>query len=1230
MQWFPVGPDFVFSPVDTGYTRLSPANESGANGRVLSLAMDASADPLHPSVLYAIGGEGPTTPVTSATVFRKAAADAAWSCPGDALLAAHPDVDPFCVATHPSFPDHAYVGTWQDQAMYIFDGAAGTWGGRLPIPGRVRTLIVDPRPVASIASSVIYAATDTGVYLSQNNGGSWTLLLGGDVWSLAAHIPASGTPRFYAGLASTGVWFADTHPTGAGSWTNLSVAPAGFHTVLVDFCPNNPDCAYAWFSHDSSPGPNPDLLYVTLAPRAGWTLKNGAPAAPDATVTGGQRALQAYQGWANFNFAVAPDSPGDGSNDVLFFGSFKYARSADSGVAWTFFTELFHPDVHCVAFAPGSPPAFYVGCDGGLAVYSNATQPSFDPNHVASDDDRGTRDAVSSLTTIYRSGNRGLNNPCAYAVAQDAAGLTQLYTGCVDSGLAVRDGGIGWRQWAGGDALKVAVARATDGVRIRQELFGGIGVGGLLTLRTHAESGGVSGDAYPAADTNGSVISTSNYVIDEVGNCLAGGFIGATVTTTSMMVPATMGTVTIPVMSTAAITDGASISFDNDRGQYYPVFNVTPTSFDIAVLYHGVSPGTAVRLLQLSAFRNALDRSTQQISQHFTPNTTHNSVTAFGRGAGKLACTTYDTTSSTQSLWVVDESLTTGGPATWAEVAVPAGAPPVAALLVDPGGDVEVLFQNAFAALGSSSPTPLYRLPAGGGALSPESCAGLPTGTLPGGAPAPFGAALTDPVQSGVAYVIRGTDVLRLSLDTSAGGRVWHCTEVGTGLPGVWVTDLAVTNVAPSGSTPSVILRAATDGRGIWEIDVSSGATPVAHDLYLRRHLLDEGWTDDLRDHLPHPTRPGEGVYHWECADIKIDRLTSVSATQEYFQTDPDASGVAFTDPTVPAGPVTSIRFDPDQFEMLNDFGEAVPSGNRVRVHVQVQNRSTTGADGVSVWALWTHFSGQLAALNLDDDSTTFDFWGQFRSDGSVVDALPANSRWKAVGAPIVVGGLRADRPQIATWNWDAPSSAGHYCIAVFVHSQASPIGETTNVSVDDLVVHNKQIGQKNLQVIDITTGSHVHEISVHFSNPLSRMLENELVVDISRLPEDVTVGLQIEERVSLTVAPAVRGAEPYGAAPRPDHVFERHRVHPDFGELFLAEPSGRLRMPGVRLEALETIRTRMLVHADPKQMRQRTARLHVFQTVDGRAVGGSTIELRFHGRADDTQVAPPPPPDTE
>jgi hypothetical protein len=1037
MQWFPCGPDFVFDPSDGGYTRLSPSNEGGISGRVLSIAMEASADPLRPNVLYAVGGEGFRDGPTM-TVFRKAAADTHWSCPGDALLQAFPDADPRAVATHPSYPDHAYVGTWNDQAVYAYDGATRTWGPRSPIPGRVRKLIVDPRPVASIAATILYAATDAGVYRSANNGGVWTQVLTGDCWSLAAHIPAAGSPRFYAGLRFSGVWFADTEPLDASHWTNLAIAPAGtFETVLVDYCAANPDCAYAWFASETVP----DAVYNTLDPRGAWTLKNANPTAPDLVAGRPPFALQQWQTFQCLSFGVSPDSPGDGAHDCLIFGSLLYARSPDSGATWTLFRDFFHADLRGLAFAPGSPAALYLGCDGGLALYANATQASFDPNRTIAPDDRSCRDTVTPVTRTYRSGNRGLANACAYAVAQEPAGLTPLYLGCVDSGIAFKDGGQGWRSWSGGDAFKVAVARAPDGVRIRQEVWGGLGPGGQLTLGTHHETGsGVSGAAYPTGDPGGGVYTTSNLVIDDAGNCYAGGYLSTIVTSTTSFVAAAPGPgVTIPVSSTTSITDGASIQLANDPAQAYNVSNVTPSSFDINTLYHDVPAGTNVRLLQLCAFRNALDRSTVRISQLFTPNTLRDTATAFARGGGRLACATYDEVSHATSLWVVDEGATAGGAAAWTQVPLLAGAPSIAALAADVTGDVYVLFEQPFGG------TPLHRLAAGAATATPESCSAVPAG--------PFGQLRADPARPILLWASAGAQVYRLHLDTSA-GRVWAWAAAGTGLPGTLVTELAFTNE---------ILRAATTGRGVWELDTRDTAVPLTTDLYLRRHLLDDGWSATLGDGLPHPLRPGERVWHWECVDIKIDRPTA-SAGGAYFQTDPDASGTPYTDLTVPPGPVHD--FTNLQFDQLKDFGRAVPAGHRVRVHVQVQNRSTTPASAVSVWTLWTRPSGLLPALNLNDDLTTFDFWHQFRADGTVVPALPSNSRWKSVGDPIVLDGIVVDRPQVACWNWDAPAPSGHYCVIAIVHCLASPIGETTNVSVDDIVLHNKQLGQKNLQVI--------------------------------------------------------------------------------------------------------------------------------------------------------------------
>lgn len=80
-------------------------------------------------------------------------------------------------------------------------------------------------------------------------------------------------------------------------------------------------------------------------------------------------------------FAVAPNSPGDGANDILLFGGTPLWRSTNSGVTWEGGTKPYHADHHVFAFIPANPPAgripaTYIGSDGGLGVSTGLANPS--------------------------------------------------------------------------------------------------------------------------------------------------------------------------------------------------------------------------------------------------------------------------------------------------------------------------------------------------------------------------------------------------------------------------------------------------------------------------------------------------------------------------------------------------------------------------------------------------------------------------------------------------------------------------------------------------------------------------------------------------------------------------------------------------------------------------------------------------------------------------------------
>jgi hypothetical protein len=71
-----------------------------------------------------------------------------------------------------------------------------------------------------------------------------------------------------------------------------------------------------------------------------------------------------------------------------------------------------------------------------------------------------------------------------------------------------------------------------------------------------------------------------------------------------------------------------------------------------------------------------------------------------------------------------------------------------------------------------------------------------------------------------------------------------------------------------------VLLRAAVPTRGMWETDVTAGASDKALALYMRDNFLDMGRLPSPPDGVPNPydpSNPGATAYHYQCADIKVD-----------------------------------------------------------------------------------------------------------------------------------------------------------------------------------------------------------------------------------------------------------------------------------------------------------------------------------------------------------------------
>jgi hypothetical protein len=152
---------------------------------------------------------------------------------------------------------------------------------------------------------------------------------------------------------------------------------------------------------------------------------------------------------------------------------------------------------------------------------------------------------------------------------------------------------------------------------------------------------------------------------------------------------------------------------------------------------------------------------------------------------------------------------------------------------------------------------------------------------------------------------------------------------------------------------------------------------------------------------------PKATVYHYECADIKLDAQQLGGSVPDFFQTDPECSI-----------PLSHVLFD-----QLKDNNVNLPGSNQAMVHVQVRNRGVSVADNIVVWVLYARAGAGLPSLSSSAaQGNNFQFWKRFLVIGRITPSLPMDSPWKAVGSPQKLSGISPTNPQVVSGNWTVPT----------------------------------------------------------------------------------------------------------------------------------------------------------------------------------------------------------------
>jgi hypothetical protein len=278
----------------------------------------------------------------------------------------------------------------------------------------------------------------------------------------------------------------------------------------------------------------------------------------------------------------------------------------------------------------------------------------------------------------------------------------------------------------------------------------------------------------------------------------------------------------------------------------------------------------------------------------------------------------------------------------------------------------------------------------------------------------------------------------------------------------------------------SNLLRAATHGRGLWELRTDLAMQPTV-DLFVRDHIMDTGrpptstpvpaaWED--------PTRYislNDPCCWWHCADIKTD-------APPIWQLQP--------------GEVNYFNFET---KLTHQNPE---KGNQNRVYVQVHNRGPLPANNVTVKIMVAGASAGLPDLPTD-------FWTAWPNSAGDVN-------WASVGLPQTIATLEPLRPTVLQWDWTPPASAdAHSCILVVIDSPSDPIPASTKTifNIGQLVTTEKHAGLKNLHVVNLLPDS-LYPFPFYLYG--SRALRSSYLLLIPPLPyPEIRMGMLLSKTMS-------------------------------------------------------------------------------------------------------------------
>lgn len=355
----------------------------------------------------------------------------------------------------------------------------------------------------------------------------------------------------------------------------------------------------------------------------------------------------------------------------------------------------------------------------------------------------------------------------------------------------------------------------------------------------------------------------------------------------------------------------------------------------------------------------------------------------------------------------------------------------------------------------------------------------------------------------------------------------WTWTAFSNGLPQCAILQLSIHQNA-------YLLRAATCGRGIWEIQLDPAAVGLDPDIYMRVNYADTGrlhggsrypWVEGAAD----PINVGDLVYHWMSADIKV-RRSSLS--------------------NLPAigSPATYLDFAfnvGDYSQPSTDIETADVSGTDT-IFVEVHNRSVNAAveaSNVRVLLLVADASAALPALPSG--------WTSQVNSGATAPSWLGSSGWSFVdvGQPYrtLLGDLDVRTPQVVSYQFNfstlnLPTGHDHVCLAAFVSTvDSSDQITSTNTDLNTVTMTDKHVVHRNLHLVALGAEPQIRPsgfMALNFNNPYERQAVFDIAFDRANFPGRIALLLPKLSELSST-GPALDGFKVHPRLELPEDLRE-------------------------------------------------------------------------------------------